>query len=96
MTIKAKDPVRNDFASWSTGSDQGCYYSTKGHAVNAFDGALQGYDYHLDREDISDFHGNEGRKVVAVHDEFKHEVGRAVISWYRMPSGRYEFVAYLA
>ncbi len=95
MTIKAQGAVRRVFAGCSTGSGAG-YYSTKGHAVNAFDGALQGYDYHLDRDDISDFHGDAGRKVVAVHDEFKHEVGRAVISWYRMPSGNYEFVGYLA
>jgi len=95
-TIKAKHAVRTDFAVCSTGSDRGYYYSTKGHAVNAFDGVLAGYELCLDRDDLMDFHGDEGRKVIDVHNEFKRTVGRAVLSWYRMPSGRYEFVGYLA
>jgi hypothetical protein len=96
MTIKAKHPVRELFAGRSTGADQGCYYSTKGHAVNAFSGELQGYDWCLDRNDLADFYGDDGHKVIEVHDEFEHCVGRAVISWHRMESGRYEFTGYLA
>ena len=42
--IKAKHPVREDFASWSTGSGCGYYYPTKGHAVKAFDTALKAYN----------------------------------------------------
>ncbi|MHC4301005.1 MAG: hypothetical protein ACYS7Y_27335 [Planctomycetota bacterium] len=95
MTITAKHPVRAAFSDWSTGNDRGCYYSTKGHAVNAFDGALQEFDFCLDRDDLADFTGNEGRKTIEIHDEFKHCVGRALITWYRMPSGRYEFVGYI-
>ena len=95
-TIRAKHPVREEFAGYTTGCDGRGYYETKGHAVNAFDGALQGYDLCLDRDDLADFYGDEGRKIIAVHDEFHRLVGWAIISWYRMPSGNYEFTGYLA
>ena len=94
--IRARHPVREAFSSRSTGNDQGCYYSTKGHAINAFCGELQTFDLCLDRDDLDDFHGDEGRKVIEVHNEFKHCVGHAVISWYRTETGRYEFIGYLA
>jgi len=96
MTIKAKHPVREAFAGRSSGNDGGAYYSTKGHAVNAFDGELQTYDLCFDRDDLLDFTGDEGRKLIEIHDEFKHCVGRALLTWYRMPSGRYEFIGYIA
>ena len=97
---KADHPVREAFSGCSTGNMRGAgrtgYYSTKGYAVNAFDAELQTYNLCLDRNDLSDFHGDAGRKVVEVHDELEHCVGRAVISWFRMESGRYEFIGYLA
>jgi hypothetical protein len=95
-TIRVGHPVRELFAGRSSGSSRGHYYETKGHAVNAFDGELQGFDLCLDRNDLDDFYGNEGRKSIAVHDEFHRLVGWAILSWYRMPSGRYEFTGYLA
>jgi len=99
VRIKANHPVREAFSGCSTGNARGAgrtgYYSTKGHAVNAFDAELQTFDLCLDRDDLADFHGNEGRKTIAVHDEFGEEVGLAVFTWYRMPSGRYEFIGYL-
>ena len=95
-TIKANHPVRGEFAECSTGSARGYYYHTKGGAINAFDGALAAYELCLDRDDLMFFDGDEGRKTIDVHNEFKRTVGRAVLSWYRMPSGRYEFVGYLA
>ena len=98
--IKANHPVREEFAGCSTGSPNGAgrtgYYSTKGHAVNAFDARLQTYNLCLDRADTFDFPGDEGRKTIDVCDEFDHCVGQAVFTWHRMPSGRYEFVGYLA
>jgi len=90
--IKAKHPVRVAFAGCSSGP---CY-RTKSLAINAFDGALLDYDLCLDRDDLVDFIGNFGRKIINVLDEYQHVVGRAVITWYRMPSGRWEFVGYLA
>ena len=98
-TIKLGHPVREEFAGLSTGSE--CfagrigYYQTKGHAVCAFDDVLQGYDLYLDRDDQDDFHDNEGRKRIAVFEEYGEHVGYAVLSWHRMPSGYYEFVGYL-
>lgn len=98
--IMADHPVREAFAGRSTGAPRGSdrtgYYPTKGHAINAFDAELQTYDFCLDRDDLLDFSGNDSRKIIDVHDEFGNVVGRAVISWYRMPSGRYEFIGYLA
>ena len=88
--------VREAFSDRSTGSERGCYYSTKGHAVNAFDGELQAYDLCLDRNDLSDFHGDDGHKAIEVHDKFGHCAGHALITWHRMDSGRYEFVGYIA
>ena len=93
---KLPQNVRDSFASWSTGNDNGCYYSTRGAAINAFDGSLQEFNLSLDREGLADFFGNTGWKTVDVHDEFKHVVGRAVITWFRMSSGRYEFISHLA
>jgi hypothetical protein len=99
-TIRSSHPVREDFAGQSTGntgfSGRTGYYETKGHAVNAFDGALQGYNLCLDRDDLDDFHNDGGRKTIDVHDDCGHTVGYACIMWYRMPSGRYEFTGYLA
>jgi len=104
-TIKARNPVREAFAGCSTGSVRvrsrndriyAGYYDSKGHAVNTFDDELQTFDLCLDRDDLMDFHGNEGRKVVEVHNGFDRCVGRAVFSWHRMESGRWEFIGYLA
>jgi hypothetical protein len=96
MTITRKDPVREAFSGYSTGNVPGPYYETKGHAVMAFDAALRIYDYHLACDDTDDFHDDEGRKIIDVLDDSGEIVGQAVISWYRMPSGRYEFIGYLA
>ena len=90
-----KKKCRENFASRSTGCSRGVYYSTKGQAVNAFDAELQSFDLCLDRNDLSDFHGDEGRKLIEVHDEFEHCVGHAFFTWFRMESGRYEFIGYL-
>lgn len=103
--IKAGNPVRQAFAGCSTGGVRGPdrnhrtragYYSTKGHAVNTFNAELQTFNLCLDRDDLADFCGDEGRKTIAVHDEFGNEVGLAIFTWHRMPSGRYEFIGYLA
>lgn len=94
--IPARHQIRADFSDWSTGNDRGCYYSSKGSAINAFDAALQGYDLHLDLDDLIDFHDDDGRKNVGVHNEYGHIVGLAVFSWHRMESGRYEWIGYLA
>jgi len=98
--IRANHPVREEFAGCTTGSYHGwgrtCYYSTKSRAINAFDGVLQTYDLCLDRDDLIDFHGDDGRKTIAVCDEFDNTVGLAVFAWHRMDhSGHYEWTGYL-
>ncbi len=96
--IKSRDPVREEFASKSTGCWDGTvrtgYYETKGHAVNSFDGVLQCYDLCLDYP--TDFSDAVGRATIDVYDEDLNCVGRAIIAWHRMPSGRYDFQGYLA
>ena len=105
VRIKANNPVREAFAGRSTGSVRGPgrnnrihtgYYDTKGYAVHAFDTELRAFNLCLDQDDLADFPNDEGRKTVAVHDESGDEVGCAVFTWHRMPSGRYEFIGYLA
>lgn len=95
-TIKAKHPVRKEFADRSTGSFHGDYYPTKGHALTAFDGVLQGYELCLDRNELNIGSGDTGRNTIRILNEFGREVGCAVFSWYRMPSGRYEFIGYIS
>lgn len=84
------------FADCSTGSAGGYYYGSKSRAINRFDGVLQAHGFQLDRNDLTDFNGNEGRKIIDVHDECMVIVGRAVLSWFRMESGNYEIIGYLA
>jgi len=100
MRIKASDPVREGFSGRSTGNVRGVgrtgYYETKGHAIQAFDAELREYGYHLDHASYAVWSGDEGRETVDVCDERRDVVGCAVFTWYRMPSGRYEFIGYLA
>ena len=95
-TITAKNPVRNAFAGCSSGNGYNTYYDSKGSAVSAFDAVLAVYGYHLDCNDLCAFYGNEGRRVIDVYNDCEKVVGCAVLTWFRMESGRYEFVGYLA
>ncbi len=95
-TIVARHPVRNTFAARSSGNGHNSYYENKGQALNAFDAELQTYDVWFDRNDCLQLDGNDGRKNLAIVNEFGRCVGYAVLSWYRMPSGRYEFTGYIA
>ena len=91
--IRANDPVRKAFADCSSGP---VYYETKGHAISAFGRVLFDYDYTLGYQDMP---GDEGRAEFELYyaragnDDY---AGRAIISWYRMPSGRYEVIGYIA
>lgn len=90
---KISKQCRNDFAGCSTGS---VYYETKGHATSTFEEVLKRYDLCLSGTAYVDYNGPVGRASHPVCDDCGNEVGCAVFSWYRMPSGRYEFVGYLA
>lgn len=92
--------TREAFAGCSTGSYRGLtrsdYYETKSSAVCAFDDELARWGLRLD---FVDFAGDTGRQMIEVWTEGDAHgdcVGFAVISWYRMKSGRYEFTGYLA
>jgi hypothetical protein len=95
-TIRRDDPVREAFSGCSTGSAGAGYYETKGHAIRAYDAALADFGYHFDRADNSAWSGDEGRHEVDIYVEGGGCVGRAIVYYYRMESGRYEFVAYIA
>ena len=98
MTIRQDDPVREAFSSCSSGHVPGAYYETTSEALRAFDAALDNFDYHLDYADTAGWSGDKGRHEVGIYFD-SHEgvvvAGFAVISYYRMPSGRYEFIGYI-
>lgn len=94
--IGARSPMREPFAACSSGGSVG-WYDTKGDAVAAFNAALASFGYGLDYGDTMCLSGDEGRMMVAVvRDGEPEPAGWAMLSWYRMLSGRWEFVGYLA
>ena len=105
MTI-IQPKTRNAVCGCSTGSDNTFYgtgrtgyYPTKGHAINAIDGVLNGSAFHISRDDLSEsgrFAGDEGREALTICNDAGDDVGQLVCVYYRMNSGRYEFVAYVA
>ncbi len=72
------------------------YFLTKGHAVDLFDAALREFGLSLALYDCTEFVGNAGCACVEIINDSDHVVGCARLTWYRMPSGRYEFVGYIA
>ena len=94
--IHRKNPVREAFAGRSTNGKDVGYYATKGCAVRAFDNALLDFELAFAEEDCTGFDGDEGWKTLAVCNTYNVRVGYAHLSWYRMPSGRYEFTGYLS
>ncbi len=94
--IKARSIVRSAFSDCSTGNAFGCYYETKGHAIKAYDDALRVHGYHFDENELFDFSGDAGRRNINIVSGGGEYVGVAVVSWYRMDSGRYEFTGYIA
>jgi len=94
--IPSRHPVRAAFAGKSSGTGDASYYETKGHAVNAFDNALQDYELCFCREDCEDLRGDEGWTDLRVCNAYDMVIGYARLSWFRMESGRYEFTGYLS
>ena len=93
--MKISSKLRNAFA----GKSSGTYYQTKGDAVAAFNEVLEAEGVLLDPRVTTQMYGDEGRVTPLLVDARTEEAveGRlAVLSWYRMPSGRYEVVGYLA
>lgn len=103
--IPTTSALRGEFAGCSTDGKRVGYYETKGHAIRAFEGALldSGLCFDLNAgASGNDFNGDDGRTTLTIIDTFDvsndraEPVGRAILSWYRMPSGRYEFTGYIA
>lgn len=85
--IKAKDKIRGKIAECSG------YYDFKYLGINAVDTILAANGYCLVS---SDYPGDEGHRLTAFHPiENNDFVGFVSFSWYRMPSGRYEFTVYI-
>jgi hypothetical protein len=102
-TIRARCQLREDFAGMSTGNNGSGYYESKGEAVRAYEKALNDYDLCFNPDDFMQMPGDEGRISVDIwtmngaDDDYFHDcVGSALLMWYRMPSGRYEFTGYIA
>ncbi len=104
-TIRQSHAVRESFASVSTLNGRECYFDSKGSALHDYESVLDKYGLCLDRNDFLDMSGDDGRLTVAIHtDDYTWGgpaaqgdcVGQAIIMWYRMPSGRYEFTGYIA
>ena len=93
MSSVLTKPIRNAFAGVSSSND---YFSTKGHGINAFDAELQSHNLSFDRKFTFDLNGDRGRALIPIVNDYDSVVGQALIAWYRMPSGRYEIVGYIA
>lgn len=86
----------NDFCNHSTGNGPSGYYATKGHGVAAFASALQAVGLDFEPSDCN-CPGDEGSIQPAIIDaDTAIIVGYARLTWYRMPSGKYEFVGYIS
>ena len=81
--------LRNEFASKSTGE----YYPFKGVGIDAFETVLESYGLHFGAFNMPE---DSGQVMAPVVDCDDREVGAAYITWYRMPSGNYEIIGYLA
>ena len=83
-------------AQFASKSSSATYYHTKGDAVEAFNSTLTPQKLTLDFSYTMQMHGDVGRTTVPILDCCNHVVGEAMLSWYRMPSGRWEFTGYIS
>jgi hypothetical protein len=99
MTILRNDPVRERFAGCTTNGKSVGYYGCKGAAVSTFESALREFGYCFAHDVAYGWANDDGRMTCRIckdGDEWGNSVGCALISWYRMPSGRYEFTGYIS
>ena len=90
MTIKKK--LRNRIADLSSGP---VYYDevSDWHVLVKY--VLRDFGLSFRRDQTPDIHGNEGRGLLAIEDEFGVTVSHLCFTWYRMQSGRWEIINYL-
>lgn len=91
-TIPAKHPVRERVAGCSSGPK---YYFSKGEIIDTLNRAVSPYALELEPDDCIDMPNNDGHKIIGVNNANGRCVGNVWVSWYRMPSGRYELIAYI-
>ena len=97
--IRVKHPVREDFSECSSGNGPGSYYETKDDAIHAFESVLTEYGLCFDPTDIIAMLGDDGRTNIDIYTnelECAKCVGCALLMWHKMPSGKWEFIGYLA
>lgn len=95
--MRFKKSTREAFASQSSGAS----YPNKWEAIERFDAVLRPLGVTFRNADVISLHGDEGRTTALLvafdenGDELDKEEGRAVLTWYRLPSGRWEIIGYL-
>jgi len=87
--IKTKHPAREPIAGLSTTSN---YYNYKSDFVPLVDRILLPYGWSLGAFNMP---GDEGRTAAPIEDENNVEIGQLNVSWYKMPSGRFEVIIYV-
>ncbi len=104
-TIRQGHEVRESFASVSTPNGQTRYFGSKGAALHNYESVLDKFGLCFGRDDFLDMPGDYGLLTFGIHtDEYNWGdpteqgdcVGQAIIMWFRMPSGLYEFTGYIA
>ncbi len=89
--ITRRHPARSRIAELTSTND---YYAHKADFVGPADKILAEFGWTLAAFNMP---GDEGRclaTIVDIETESK-EIGNLFVSWYRMPSGRYELTLYL-
>jgi len=87
--VRSSCQLRDDVAKLSSGR----YYETKGAFINALTEVLDAHGLQL--ETWANCPGDEGRATwLLSHDGVEIDTC-AFCTWFRMPSGRYEFIIYL-
>ena len=88
--ITQKHPCRRRLAGLTTTNN---YYETKGEFVHKADEILADYGWTLDAFNMP--YDSDRCTAFIVEEETYKQVGGLFISWYRMPSGRYEITTYV-
>jgi len=95
--MRFSQATRNNFAAQSSGAS----YPTKSEAIRRFDGQLPNSTT-LRSSDLNRMLGDDGQvlaEIVKVDDdnyETDEVVGRALITWHRLSTGRWEIIGYIA
>lgn len=92
--LKNNSPIRKAVAEQST------YYDNKANAIKALDQALAYFQFRTKCCQLPDNSGSCLVEVVSIDVDFSEEDYNEAdfhiyASWYRMPSGRYEFTFYV-